>query len=117
MRFRKTKFVFLVTLTCFLKLAVSQVTTRHPVKTLNVADGLPQSFISGLVHDSVGFVWIGTRDGLARYDGIKFKIFRSFPGDTSSLSNNTISGLFLDKESNLWISYETGDIDILNTNT
>jgi ligand-binding sensor domain-containing protein len=117
MRFRETKYVFLVILTCFLKLAVSQVTTRLPVKTLNVADGLPQSFISGLVQDSVGFVWIGTRDGLARYDGIKFKIFRSFPGDTSSLSNNTISGLFLDKESNLWISYETGDIDVLNTAT
>lgn len=87
------------------------------VKTFNVADGLPQSFISGLAQDSTGFIWIATRDGLARYDGKEFKIFRHKPGDSTTLTNNTIYSLHLGSQNRLWIFYETGDIDILNTCT
>ncbi|THU34888.1 hypothetical protein FAM09_23125 [Niastella caeni] len=88
-----------------------------PFKTLTVADGLPQAFISGLVQDQQGFIWIGTRDGLARYDGIQFKLYNHLPGDTGSLAANTISNLYIDRHSRLWIVYESGDIDILNTIT
>lgn len=95
----------------------AQYPASQAFKTLNVADGLPQSFISGLVQDSTGFIWIATRDGLARYDGKKFKVFMHKPGDTATLINNTISSLYLDKSNLLWIVYETGDIDVLNTST
>jgi ligand-binding sensor domain-containing protein len=44
-------------------------------KWFKVEDRLPQSFISALAQDRDGFLWIGTRDGLARYDGQSFKIF------------------------------------------
>ncbi|MEJ7682324.1 MAG: two-component regulator propeller domain-containing protein [Segetibacter sp.] len=105
-------FVFSFVITVF-----SQYTIPKAFKILNVADGLPQSFISGMVQDSSGFIWIGTRDGLARYDGKKFKIFRHIPGDTTTLSDNIISLLYLDKLSRLWIYYEAGDMDVLNTET
>jgi ligand-binding sensor domain-containing protein len=84
---------------------------------LTVADGLPQSYVSGLVQDAQGFVWIATRDGLARYDGKKFKTIRHRPGDTSSLAANVIVNLFLDRALQLWIQYEDGEIDILHTGT
>jgi ligand-binding sensor domain-containing protein len=86
-------------------------------KTLTVADGLPQSYISGLVQDKQGFMWIATRDGLARFDGEQYKPFTHMPGDTSSLAANIITNLFYDRTSRLWIVYETGDIDILHTET
>lgn len=106
-----------ISLTCFITPVASQLSVHNAFKTLNVANGLPQSFISGMVQDSTGFIWIGTRDGLARYDGRKYKIFRHTPGDTTTLSDNIISNLFLDKQERLWIYYEAGDIDVLNTAT
>ena len=97
--------------------AAAQDSFPQPFKTLNVANGLPQSFISGLVQDDAGFIWIGTRDGLARYDGKNFKVFRHLPGDTATLAGNVITSLHLDKQKRLWIAFEAGDIDILNTET
>lgn len=101
----------------FLTPAVAQFPYTRPFKTLSVSDGLPQSFVSSIVQDSTGFIWIATRDGLARYDGKKFKIFIHKAGDTTTLASNTISGLYLDRDNRLWIMYETGDLDILNTRT
>lgn len=96
---------------------LAQASKNQLVRTLTVADGLPQSVVSGIVQDSVGFIWIGTRDGLARYDGIKFKIFRHIPGDSSTVASNTISLLYKGGNNRLWVLYETGDIDIINTAT
>lgn len=102
---------------CLINNAFSQYPASSAFKTLNVTDGLPQSFISGLEQDSIGFIWIGTRDGLAKFDGKKFKIFRHISGDNSTIDNNTINSLYLDRQSRLWIAYETGAIDVLHTQT
>lgn len=45
-------------------------------RTLSLQHGLPEYFVSGLIQDKAGFIWIATRDGLARYDGRQFKVFR-----------------------------------------
>jgi len=86
-------------------------------RKLTVKDGLPQSFISGLVQDRQGFIWIATRDGLAKYDGRKFKSYSILSGGRAALSYNIISSLYLDSADRLWIRYEHGGIDILNTAT
>ncbi|MEP6846995.1 MAG: triple tyrosine motif-containing protein, partial [Panacibacter sp.] len=57
----------------------------------SVDDGLPQSFISGITQDKYGFLWVSTLDGLARYDGRKFRIFRYKTGDSLGLRANTIT--------------------------
>ena len=102
---------------CFAAVPFAQNKIPVPIKTLNVADGLPQSFVSGLAQDSTGFIWIGTRDGVARYDGRRFKIFRHLPGDSSTLADNIVSSLYMDKTGYLWIRYESGDIDLLRTSS
>lgn len=86
-------------------------------RTLTVADGIPQSYVSGIVQDGDGFMWIATRDGLARYDGRKFKVFRHQRQDSLGLADNIITKLFLDNDSRLWISYESGELDIMDTKT
>ena len=76
-----------------------------------VEDGLPQSFVSGLQQDQDGFLWVGTRDGLARYDGKEFKIFRQQKQDSLSLSSNVITEIFLDAQNLLWIFYINKKVD------
>src|SRR5262245_43407890 len=88
---------------------------QHPLyinyKWFRFEDGLPQSFVSGLQQDKDGFLWIGTRDGLARYDGKAFKTFRQKNNDSLSLSYNVITDLFLDAQNLLWIFYVNEKVD------
>ncbi|MFL9839274.1 ATP-binding protein [Flavobacterium sp. ST-75] len=82
------------------------------VRHLSVDEGLPQSFVSGIIEDNDGFIWIGTRNGLARYDGHRFKIFQSsFNGKNTSLASNVISHIRKENDNSMWIMYEGGEID------
>jgi len=64
---------------------------------------LPGSAINAILQDQKGFLWIGTDDGLARYDGYTFRIFRNEAGNPHSLSYNTITTLLQDSAGMLWI--------------
>ena len=86
-------------------------------KSLNVSDGLPQSYVSGIIQDRKDFVWLATRDGLSRYDGKKFKVFREGENSSYTLSSNIITNLFLDRSGRLWVCYEQGDWDVVDTDT
>ena len=56
-------------------------------------DGLSHNTVVAITQDAGGFVWIGTPDGLNRFDGYEFVIYRNLPGDASSLSHNSIKSL------------------------
>ncbi len=71
-------------------------------------EGLSQSVITAIVQDPDGFIWIGTEDGLNRFDGIEFKIYRHDPDDTLSLPDNYISALEIDLNGELWIGTANG---------
>jgi PAS domain S-box-containing protein len=58
--------------------------------------------------DSKGFMWFGTYDGLNRYDGYKFKIYKSEIGNPYSLSNNSVRFIYEDRSGNLWIGTDGG---------
>jgi ligand-binding sensor domain-containing protein len=70
-----------------------------------------------IVEDLQGFIWFGTIDGLYRFDGYNFKIYRNNLNDTNTLSNNTIRALAFDKEGLLWIGTQGGGLDCFNTKT
>ncbi len=75
---------------------------------LTIDDGLSSSIVSSIVQDHRGFVWIGTPDGLNRYDGFKFAVYKNIPGDTASLADNVVRTVFEDHNNNLFIGTENG---------
>ena len=79
---------------------------------LSAADGLPHSGITAVLQDSVGFMWIGTQDGLSRYDGHRFMTFKHEADEPNSLSNNVIHDLMEAADGSIWIATEAGGISI-----
>lgn len=66
------------------------------------AEGLPSSSVYTVVQAPDGAMWFGTKSGIARYDGVGFKVFRHGVGDPQSLYNNGISALMFDRGGRLW---------------
>jgi ligand-binding sensor domain-containing protein/signal transduction histidine kinase len=75
---------------------------------LTLKDGLPYDQITVLLQDKQGFLWIGTEDGLSRYDGRAIKEFRHSTKDENSLSNNIIRSLYEDSFGRIWIGTNMG---------
>jgi len=65
-------------------------------KHLEVKDGMPSNQINAIYKDSRGFMWFGTAAGLARYDGYRFKVFRSTDNGSASLPDNYIEKIVED---------------------
>lgn len=74
---------------------------RVQFKTWNTENGLPQNTVNNIVQTPDGYIWVGTFDGLARFDGARFKIFKK--SNTPALPMNRISSLFVDSAGRLWI--------------
>ncbi len=82
---------------------------------LDQRHGLSSIWITDLIQDSAGFVWIGTYDGLNRYDGQQFRIFRHDPEDTLSLLNDNGQLFYKDARGQLYISYAEGGFSRFET--
>ena len=76
-------------------------------KTLNVQSGLSQNTVNAILQDRQGYMWFGTKDGLNRYDGTRFRIFKHSP-EGSGLSSNFITALCEDADGNIWIGTDAG---------
>jgi len=83
-------------------------------RTLGVAEGLPSSDVREIVQDRDGHLWIGTADGLARYDGVGFKVYRHDANDPGSLSGNDIWALFVDRDNRIWCGGEDAGLNMLD---
>ena len=75
---------------------------------LSIKDGLSQSSINAVVQDKQGFIWIGTQDGLNKYDGYSFTTYYHDPEDSTSICDNFIRALEIDSVGNLWIGTDNG---------
>ncbi len=70
--------------------------------------GLSQNTVNEIIQDSRGFMWFGTKDGLNRYDGTHFKIFKSIPNRPCSLGNNQIRAIVEGKDGSIYIGTNAG---------
>ena len=70
--------------------------------------GLSHNQVNCFLKDRQGFVWVGTADGLNRFDGYSFKIFKHDPADSTTLSDHHINGLFEDPDGYIWINTREG---------
>ena len=75
-----------------------------------VEEGLSHNTVTALHLDQRGFLWVGTINGLNRYDGASFRTYRFDPNDSTSLSNDFIHGVYEDQEGELWISTRDGGV-------
>ncbi|MCK5101164.1 MAG: hypothetical protein KAR17_00060, partial [Cyclobacteriaceae bacterium] len=77
---------------------------------LTTQDGISDNRISCIIQDRKGFMWFGTMDGLNKYDGYKFTIYKNDPNDSLSLGNNFITALYEDHVGELWIGTLRGGL-------
>jgi ligand-binding sensor domain-containing protein len=80
---------------CFILLYYSAqaVLINQPIRYLGIENGLSNNAVTCIYQDQYGFMWMGTYDGLNRYDGDQFKIFRNIWGNSRSLANNHITAI------------------------
>ena len=76
-------------------------------KRTGIVQGLPDNSVNAIAEDSLGFLWVGTWNGLARYDGRTSKIFRNSPDDPTSLTNDMVRALAGDS-AGVWVGSDNG---------
>ncbi len=90
-----------------------RVAFRH----LTIEEGLSQNAVYALLQDRQGFLWVGTKDGLNRYDGYAFTVFRHDPFDPATLSSSYVTALLEDKQGHLWVGTQDGGLNRLERAT
>ncbi|MES2276116.1 MAG: two-component regulator propeller domain-containing protein [Bacteroidota bacterium] len=78
------------------------------VEQLGIKDGLSNNEVRSIFQDRQGYLWFGTYDGLNRYNGYDFKIFRNRPTDSASIIHSFINAISEDKAARLWIGTRQG---------
>jgi len=91
-----------------------QATLAQPIPgenrfaSVSLEDGLSQVGVLDMIQDERGFMWFGTRDGLNRFDGEQFRVYRNRLADSTSLPNNTVWSLAMSTEGDLWAGTDYG---------
>ena len=78
------------------------------ISHLTTNDGLSQGYVTAILQDHRGFMWFATRDGLNRYDGNAFVVYKNIPNDTGSLSSSFLHDLIEDDHGYLWVATNNG---------
>src|SRR5262249_16198226 len=81
---------------------------------LTINDGLSQGMINCILQDHLGFMWFATKDGLNRYDGYRFTVFRHDPSDSRTVIDNFIQTIFEDSKGRLWVGTATKGLELFN---
>lgn len=121
MKFLKHKILFckvprFVMVGLLLTQAVLLYSIEVDVDLLNIDKGLPQSNVIALHLDTHGFLWVGTQDGLSRYDGYSFQTYQNNPVNETTISNNFILSIDEDLDGNLWVGTWRG-LSVFNPKT
>lgn len=97
---------YFLSLLLVLSYAIDSIGNERDLNFMNLSnkDGLSSNVVSTMLKDSYGFMWFGTDDGLNKYNGKEFKVYRHSSNDPSSISANEIINLHEDKQGNLWIA-------------
>lgn len=98
------------TLCCVFLIIITQSLHAQPYyfKQYQVEQGLSNNNITCCIQDTHGFLWFGTRDGLNRFDGYTFHVFRNNPEQSKSLGNNSVKSLTIDQNGVLWAGTDKG---------
>ncbi len=102
----KHMLTIIVLLLMFLPITPKVTGQTFEFKTYNTSSGLPDNFTYAITQGANGFIWIGTSEGLVRFDGREFVTFT----ENDSLAENFVQSLFVDSRGTLWIGHNNGNI-------
>lgn len=108
--------IFIINMSVNNAFAITNDDKNINFKRITVEDGLSQTSVEYLFQDSKGYMWIGTIDGLNRYNGSRFEVFRYSKDKPNSISGNYISAITEDDEGNIWVGTSRG-LNRINTHT
>jgi ligand-binding sensor domain-containing protein/signal transduction histidine kinase len=98
----------LLILTSFSALALHAQRPSLRFEHIGLEQGLSESIVLAIAQGTQGYMWFGTADGLNRYDGYDFKVYRNASEDSASLSANYVQALYNDRRGNLWVGTLAG---------
>ncbi|MCK5146147.1 PAS domain S-box protein [bacterium] len=84
---------------------------RNYFEQISIEQGLPHAWVSCILQDKSGFMWFGTQDGLAKYDGYQFTVYRYKQEDDYSISHNIIYCIYEDSNGFLWLTARGGGLN------
>lgn len=87
---------------------------QYPINQISVNEGLSHSDVRNLAQDKSGFVWMGTNNGLNRFDGYDVRVYKTDLNGKNSLPNNRIRSLFTDSKNRIWIASESDKLSYYN---
>ncbi|MCP9769900.1 hypothetical protein EGI22_18505 [Lacihabitans sp. LS3-19] len=92
---------------------IREIAMQH----LSTAEGLSQGMINEMVVDKLGYLYVATKEGLNRFDGISFKVYRHTPKDTKSIADNFVSALYVDEKNRIWVGTYNSGLDCFDPST
>lgn len=95
---------FFITIFC----QAQSVEEHYYFKNLSIRNGLSQNTVNAILQDRKGFIWLGTKDGLNRYDGLSFRKFKHDAANPRSIGNSFITSLYEDFNGNIWVGTDAG---------
>jgi len=93
---------------CLLPLFSALVCYSQQTRFIGIEDGLSNNTVTSIYKDQNGFMWFGTFDGLNRYDGNSFKVFKNSYNDESTLPNDIVKCISSDNAGNIWVGTQKG---------
>jgi ligand-binding sensor domain-containing protein len=82
--------------------------TQYTLDIWTTKEGLPQNSVDCIAQTTDGYIWMGTQEGLVRFDGVRFTVFDK--SNTEEIDNNYITALFVDRSNRLWIGTYDGGV-------
>jgi len=95
-------------LACLLLLPAAKVLATYQVDVWQTDEGLPQGTVTSIAQTGDGYLWLGTQNGLVRFDGVSFKVFNE--NNVAAIKNNRVVQLCVDHLDRLWIGAEQGNL-------
>ncbi len=119
-----TRLVLPLILSCVLapsgRVVHAQENHTYRIDYFDASDGLPADLVYSIQEDSLGFLWVGTRNGLARFDGYEFETFSPRPDDSTSITGKIIETIHVDARGRVWAggaSAQTHGVSYYDTST
>ena len=95
------KYIFYILFFCVSCLC--HASSIYTFKRISALEGLSQTTVYSICQDSLGYIWIGTQDGLNKYNGHNMVVYESDSQDSTSLSSSFVKSLFVDSKNNIWV--------------